>query len=140
MKQAQPQSQPISMLPVFTDMINGMLDTSIEQLDSLYPVMDKPHILDDDTINRIITLYTDELNNQVLFKAQFIRWKKEKITISEEREINRLIEQQLKLQINGEKILKLARRIEHNTIDKIMAMKANDLMGSIISGKIKPPW
>ncbi|NQY65607.1 MAG: hypothetical protein HRT38_18240 [Alteromonadaceae bacterium] len=138
MKQEQPQWQPISMLPVFSEMIDGMSNTSIEQLETLYPVLDKPHILDDDTINRLINLYTEELNNQWIFEEQFRRWKDKNISPNEEQEVNRLIGQLPKLKTNSEKILKLVRSIEHNTIDKIIAMDEIELVDSIISGKIKP--
>ena len=139
MKYAKPQWQDLSMLPVFNHMIDGMLEASIEQLETLYPVMDKPHILDDDTVNRIITLYTDELNNQWIFQEQFKRWKDEIMSPKQAQEVNRLIRLLPKLKTNSEKILKLVRSIEHNTIDKILAMDEGELIDSVISGKIKPP-
>ncbi len=53
--------------------------------------MNNPHTLDDDTFNIRIPLYTYVINNQWIFKEQFTRWKKEKITLNNELEINTLI-------------------------------------------------
>jgi len=44
-----------------------------------------------------------------------------------------------KLNASGEKILKLVRGIEHNTIDKIIDMDELELLDALVSGKIKPP-
>jgi len=135
----EPQWQSIGMLNVFSEMIDGMLEVSVEQIESLTPALDKPHILDDDTLTRIIKLYKDELNDQWIFKEQFTRWKNEDITSTQKQEVERLLQQLPKLKLNGENILKLTGRIEHGTIDKIMAMNEIDLLDGILSGDIKPP-
>jgi len=135
----QQQFHPISMLPVFTDMIDGMLESSLEQFDNMGLVIDKPHVLDDATLKRMITLYTDQLEDQQLFLNQMERWKQEKLSDAELTEVNRLISQSGKLKEINEKILKLSRSIEHATIDKIIAMDDEELALSVLSGKIKPP-
>jgi len=135
----QQQFHPISMLPVFTDMVDGMLESSLEQFDNMGLVIDKPHVLDDATLKRMITLYTDQLEDQQLFLNQMERWKQEKLSDAELTEVNRLISQSGKLKEINENILKLSRSIEHATIDKIIAMDDEELALSVLSGKIKPP-
>lgn len=44
MSQRQPQWQPISMLPTFTDMVDGMLASSLEQLDNMRLVEMEDHV------------------------------------------------------------------------------------------------
>ena len=95
------------MLPVFTDMMDGMLESSLEQLDNMGLIMEKPHVLDVVTLNRMITLYTDQLEDQQLFLNQLERWKQGKISDLELTEVNRLIRQSEKLKEINEKILKL---------------------------------
>ncbi len=95
------------MLPVFTDMMDGMLESSLEQLDNMGLIMEKPHVLDVVTLNRMITLYTDQLEDQQLFLNQLERWKQGKINDLELTEVNRLIRQSEKLKEINEKILKL---------------------------------
>ena len=51
-----PQWQPISMLLNFTEMIDGMLESSVEQTNNMRAVEHKPHVMDDATMKRIIKL------------------------------------------------------------------------------------
>ena len=95
------------MLPVFTDMMDGMLESSLEQLDNMGLIMEKPHVLDVVTLNRMITLYTDQLEDQQLFLNQLERWKQGKINDLELTEVNRLIRQSEKLKEINENILKV---------------------------------
>ena len=139
MSNQQPQWQPVSLLPVFTDMVDGMLESSVEQLSYMQLVMEKRHVLDDATLDRIITLYSNQLENHWLFEEQFTRWKQGNLCDAEEVEIDRLVKQSSKLKEVNEEILKLARSFEHVTIDKIMAMDEIDLTEAMLSGKIKPP-
>ena len=130
---------PISMLPVFSELIDGMLDSAVEQLESIRFVLDKPHVLDDDTVNRIITLYSEQLDDHWIFETQFTQWKKDGLSEIEEKEVDRLMQQLEKLKMHGEKILRLAHSIEHNSIDKIIGMDEAELALAVLSGKIKPP-
>ena len=57
-----------------------------------------------------------------MYEQQFARWKREAFSDSRAREINRLIEQSVKLKSTNETILTLAEKITPCTIDKIMAM------------------
>ena len=68
MSNQQSQWQPISMLPVFTDMVGSMLESSIEQLDNMLSVMNKPHVLDNAPMDRIIALYSNQLEEHWLFE------------------------------------------------------------------------
>lgn len=130
---------PISMLPVFSEMIDGMLENAINQLEIIYPVLDKPHVLDDHTVNRVIKLYSKQLGDLWLIDTQLARWKEDGLTETQAMEVDRLIKQMPELKMNEEKVLKLIQSIEHNTIDKIMDMDELEVLDSILSGKIKPP-
>ena len=57
----QIQWHPISMLPTFTFMVDGMLEESLVQLSNMRGVVDKPHVLDDATLNRVFDLYDKQL-------------------------------------------------------------------------------
>ncbi len=136
----EPQWQPISMLPVFTEMVDGMLHESVVQLNNLTQIKDKPHILDDETLQRIFKLYTDQLEDHWLFTQQFKRWLSEDITPQERHEVERLNQQSQKLEQTNKQILELARSFEHATIDKIMEMKDGELTVAMMTGEIKPPY
>jgi hypothetical protein len=135
----QPQWQPISMLPVFTDMIDGMLDASQEQLANMELVSEKPHVMDDATLQRVVRLYSEQLEDQWLFEEQFSRWLRESLKPEETREIERLMAQAAKLKASNEQILQIAGQIRHSTIDSILGMDDFELMEALASGKLKPP-
>ena len=127
------------MLPTFTDMVDGMLEASVEQLSNMRLAVDKPHVLDDATVNRIIKLYSEQLEDHWLFEKQFARWKRERLSDTEAKEVNRLIDQSATLKATNEKILALAERIAPGTIDKIVAMDDFELGLKVLTGEIKPP-
>ena len=52
-----PNWQPLSMLPMMTDMLSGMLDEVNTQLQSLRAAQEKPHVLDDYTVGRVLKVY-----------------------------------------------------------------------------------
>lgn len=135
----QIQWQPISMLPTFTFMVDGMLEESIVQLDNMRKAVAKPHALDDATLNRVFDLYTDQLNDQKYFLKQFSRWQQDMPSDTQAQEIKRLIKQSATLKEVNEEILQIAHSIKHETIDQILAMDEVELAIAMLSGKIKPP-
>jgi hypothetical protein len=135
----QPQWQPISMLPVFTDMVDGMLDASQEQLANMQSARDKPHIMDDATLQRVVDLYNNQLEDHWLFEEQFTRWLRQNLEPEQIREIERLKVQATKLKACNEEILKIAEEIKGSTIDSILGMDEFELIDAVLSGKLKPP-
>lgn len=98
----QPQWQPISMLPVFTDMIDGMLEASLEQLDNMRLAVEKPHVMDDATMTRVFKLYSEQLEDHWLFEQQFARWSKDPLSEDQRIEIERLTRQANTLKATNE--------------------------------------
>lgn len=130
----------IEMLAVFTEMVDGMLESALEQKESLQQVKHKPHILDDETVQRIITLYSERIEDRWLIKSQLDRWLSENITSAQKAEVNRLLKSLKIMAIEDPKILEIARSIEHGAIDKILDMDDAELGMSVLSGKIKSPF
>ena len=62
----QPQWQPISILPMCADMVDGMLESSQEQLANMQLAREKPHIMDDATLQRVVELYSNQLEDHWL--------------------------------------------------------------------------
>ena len=139
MDDQQIQWHPISMLPIFTFMVDGMLEESLVQLNNMRGVVDKPHVLDDATLNRVFDLYDKQLDDQRYFVEQFSRWKQGHLSNAEAKEVDRLIKQSATLKEVNEEILKIAHSIKHETIDQILAMDDVELAIAVLSGKIKMP-
>lgn len=139
MTEQQPQWQPLTLLPMFSEMVDGMLESSEEQLAAMQQVANKPHALDDATLSRVVKLYVEQLEDHWLFEEQFAHWKKETLNEKEAREVDRLVVQSATLKRVNEAILTIARSIEHLTIDKVMAMDETELAIKELSGEMKPP-
>jgi hypothetical protein len=135
----QIQWHPISMLPTFTFMVDGMLEESLVQLNNMRGVLDKPHVLDDATLNRVFDLYDKQLDDQRYFVEQFSRWKQGHLSNAEAKEVDRLIKQSATLKDVNEEILKIAHSIKYEKIDQILAMDDVELAIAVLSGKIKMP-
>lgn len=95
----QIQWHPISMLPTFTFMVDGMLEEAMVQLDNLRQAVAKPYVLDDAILNRVFDLYDKQLDDQRYFQEQFSRWQQDKISDDQTQEVNRLIKQSATLNL-----------------------------------------
>lgn len=108
MNEQSPHWQPITMLPVFIEMVEGMLHTSLEQQGCLQWVYDKPELLDDATLTRVIKQYSKQLRDHWLIEEQVARWHREIVSSSETRELERLVTLTEQLKESKEAVLKIA--------------------------------
>ncbi|WP_257148834.1 hypothetical protein [Bacillus thuringiensis] len=70
-----------------------------EQYINLLEARNKPHVLDDATIQRTIRVYTEQLEFVWIFKEQLSKWiKEERLTPIEQSEVERLQGQVQQLQ------------------------------------------
>ncbi|EJR94333.1 hypothetical protein [Bacillus mycoides] len=60
-KTPEPNWQPISALSLIADMIDGQLEEVQEQYTHLLEAQQKPYVLDEYTVHRVIQVYTDQL-------------------------------------------------------------------------------
>lgn len=118
----QPQWQPLSMLPVIAELVDGMLEDALEQRASLSEGLAKPWVLDDAIIDRVIKLRTEQLEDHWVYEEQYARWKRGSLTAAQAAEVERLSGQSAKLKATNEEILAIAEKISHSTIDKILEM------------------
>jgi len=135
----KPINRPLSYLPVITDALTEELAASQEQYQTLLPAIEKPHVLDDEIVNRIIRVLEEKKPYIDLYKRQFDLWRKEKLTTDQSTTIYELESKLTLLEEVINKILKLAYDIQPHTIDKIMNMDPAKLALSVLSGKIKNP-
>lgn len=126
--QPQPQWQPIEMLSTLGPHIDGMLEASQEQYETLLPARSKPHVLDNYTVDRVITVFTKQIGDLWLFDTQLQRWADESITDEQAREIVRLQGQMKTLRETDEQVLALVRELSQGTIEKVLA-KSDEQLG-----------
>ncbi len=124
---AQPHWQPVTMLPTLAIHIDGMLEADLEQYETLLEARSKPYVLDDFTVNRVKSVFTEQRNDFGLFDEQLRRWQAETLTDGQRAEVTRLVEQMRKLRENNTNVLALADELSKGTIDTIMATSDEQL-------------
>jgi len=71
----RPQWQPLSMLPLLTETIDGTLAEAKEMLGNVQKAITNPYVFDDDTVDRVLRLYTGTLEMTAIYAAQLERWR-----------------------------------------------------------------
>lgn len=133
------QWKSIQFLPTMISLIAGDLDNVKEQYESLLEVKDKPHVLNDQIVDRIIKLYTEKINEHWYYEKQIQIWSETNLTEQQKGDIERLNSWIHKIKEINERVLELAKLISENTIDKILAKDDMELALEVLSGKRKLP-
>lgn len=108
-----------------------------EHYATLLQVRDKPHVLDDATVERSIKLHTEQLEFTWVFREQLDRWYRTDLTTHEREEIDRLFDQLERLRKVLTNILALADELKEGTIDKILTKSDLDLgIEVLLRGKL----
>jgi hypothetical protein len=121
--QPQPRWQPIEQLSLIAFHIDGMLESAIEQYETLQLARPKPYVLDNYTVGRVVEVFTTQQNDLWLFDEQLRRWEtgKEELTPAQRTEVQRLAGQMLQLHEVITAILRLADELKEGTIEKQLA-------------------
>ncbi len=80
MKKEQPIFHPISKALTILEITRGMLESSKDQFENMKKIKDKPHILNDELINRSIKLYTEQNEDSDIFLQQCVIWREKELT------------------------------------------------------------
>lgn len=121
-KKPEPNWQPISALSLVADMIDGQLEEAQEQYTLLLESQQKPYVLDEYTVHRVIQVYTDQLEFVPIYIKQLEKWQIETgLTSNQQKEIKRLQEQVKHWKQLLTDILDLANKLKEETIEKVMS-------------------
>jgi len=121
-EQEQPQWRHISDIAVFTELLQALLESAIEQLETRKECEHRPHVLDEKSVSRYIALHTKQRDSHWLYVERSARWKRGKLNRSQSIKVDRLIAQSLTLKERNEEILALAEKIAPHTIERVMAV------------------
>ena len=132
-----PNWQPISALPMIASMVDSLLEGAQEQYETLQEARDRPYVLNDAIVERIIKVYTAQLADLWLYEGQLARWKKEHLTSAQEQEIGRLDGQVERVRKVLKDILSLADKLKDGTIEKVLAKDDAELALEVLAGKWK---
>ncbi|MBK8752967.1 MAG: hypothetical protein IPL99_15635 [Candidatus Competibacteraceae bacterium] len=116
-----PHWQPITALPLIASLIDGELADGQAHHATLLAVRDRPHVLDDATVERSIKLHTEQRDFLGVFAEQLARWRNEQPTDAQRRELDRLEGQIERLRVVLTDILELAKELQQGTIERVLA-------------------
>ncbi|PGM88500.1 hypothetical protein [Bacillus cereus] len=127
-KKPEPNWQPISALSLIANMIDGQLEDAQDQYNTLLEARQKPYVLDEYTVHRVIQVYTDQLEFVPIYIKQLEKWQIEAgLTSTQQKEIKRLQEQAKQWQQVLTDILDLANKLKGETIEKVMSQSDLEL-------------
>ena len=111
--------QPISEMPLIASMIDVALDDTRDHIETLTKARTRPHLLDDATIDRVERVHNEQLEFVDIYAQQIRRWRTERPTSGQTRELDRLEEQNRQLRAVTVNVLSLAHELRPGTIDRI---------------------
>lgn len=116
-----PNWQPISMLPVIANLIDGGIVDTEQQLATLSSAEGKPYAFDDYTVQRVVKVYTEQKEFLSIYTQQLGKWKLANPSASQKQEIDRLEKQLVKFRELNTKVLGLAEKLKGQTIETLLA-------------------
>ncbi len=119
--------QPISQMPLISSMIDTSLNDTREHLSTLSKAKDRPHVLDDTTIDRVEQVHTEQMEFVDIYTQQIGRWRTEKPSTSQARELDRMEKQNQQLRGITADVLALASQLRQGTIERILGMSDLEL-------------
>ena len=130
--------QPISALPLLGSMIDGLRDEAEQQYTNLQACRPTPHVLDHDTVGRVIEVYTAQVADLWLCEEQLFRWKHLHLTRSQQQEVERPAAQISTIRERITAILALAEELKGGTIETVLGTSDAELGLEFLLGKRKP--
>jgi nitrogen-specific signal transduction histidine kinase len=112
--------QPISEMPLIASMIDGALDDTRDHIETLTKARTRPHVLDDATIDRVERVHNEQLEFVDIYAQQIRRWRIERPTSDQTRELDRMEEQNRQLRAVTANVLSLVHELRQGTINRII--------------------
>jgi hypothetical protein len=119
--------QPISQMPLIASMITASLNDTREHLGTLTKAKDRPHVLDDATIDRVEQVHTEQMQYIDIYTRQIARWRTAKPSAVQAKELDRMEKQNQQLRDVTTYVLALAGELRKGTIDRILGMSDLEL-------------
>jgi hypothetical protein len=134
----QPTWQPISRLSLIAEMITGMADEAVTQLDNLCQAEGRPGALDNATVNWVMRVYSQQQDDLWLYEEQLRRWQTGQLTSTQCTQIVGLTDRLAGLRTNIAAILGLAERLKPLTIESLLAHSDEEFGHDALLGKRTP--
>ena len=109
------------MLPTIASLIDEGLRDAREHYATLLEARSKPHVLDDATIARTKRVNAEGLEWCDVYDQQLMRWRAQRLSDAQRREIERLEHVERDLRVVLTRILELAEELGRGTIERQLA-------------------
>jgi hypothetical protein len=126
-KTEQVNWQPINQMPLIASMITASLNDTREHLGTLTKAKDRPHVLDDATIDRVEQVHTEQMQYINIYTQQIARWRTAKPSAVQAKELDRMEKQNQQLRDVTADVLALAGELRKGTIERILGMSDLEL-------------
>lgn len=133
----RPTWQPLSALPLIRSLIEGMLQEAEEHYQTLQAARLRPHVLDDETVRRIIEVFGAQADDLWLFEEQLSHWQQARPTLAQRQALERLSGQLTRLREVLASILALVDELKQGTIETVLSKSDIELGLEVLSGKRK---
>lgn len=127
------------MLSVYLELTRGQLAASKEQLQHLELCKNKPHVLDDHIIARIIKLHSEQIEASWVFKEQCNKWREQTSDSQQLADIAEIENNIVALDKTNGLVLDLAKRFKNHTIERVLAENEVELALDFLS-KLNSNW
>ena len=108
-------------------MISTSLTETREHLGTLTKAKDRPHVLDDATIDRVEQVHTEQMEFVGIYSQQIARWRAEKLPPAQVSELDRMDTQNQQLREVTKSVLDVANELRKGTIDWVLGMSDLEL-------------
>jgi hypothetical protein len=119
--------QPISQMPLISSMIDTALNDTREHLGTLSKAKDQLHGLDDAIVDRVEQVHAEQMDYVEIYTQQISRWRDEKPSAAQSRELDRMDEQNQQLRGVTADVLALAGELRKSTIERVLEMSDLEL-------------
>ena len=130
--------QPLSQMPLISSMIDTALEDTREHLSTLAEARERPHVLDDATIDRTEQVHSEQLQFVGIYAEQISHWRSETQSLAQGRELDRMEEQNGRLRSVTADVLALAGELRKGTIERVMDMSDVELGLQALLGRGHP--
>ncbi len=134
-----PNFKPISALPLIRSMIVEQLRDNEIHYETLGEAREKPHVLDDEILDRTVTVHEEQLEFLGIYAEQLNRWSRERLSAEQANEVKHLAELNARSRKVCEAILALAAELKAGSIDRILEKDDLELGLEVLLGNLKPP-
>jgi hypothetical protein len=133
------QFRPLSYMPLISSISAQQVADLRKLRQDLASARTRPHVFDDATIERVISVHTETLGFVPFTRRQLDHWDEDEPSVAERETIQRIRDETDEIELLVREVLSLAEEIKVGTIDKVLAKDEFDVgwdaLASTLPGK-----